>query len=63
MEMVRSLARQFGIPFYNFKSGEGELRFLVVREGKLTGDFMLNLVHSTAGSPDAKSCLRELLNR
>lgn len=41
---VRSLARELGIPFYNFKSGEGELRFLVVREGKLTGDFMLNLV-------------------
>jgi 23S rRNA (uracil1939-C5)-methyltransferase len=41
---VRSLARKLGIPFYNFRSGEGELRFLVVREGKLTGDFMLNLV-------------------
>ena len=28
----------------NERTGDGELRFLVVREGKLTGDFMLNLV-------------------
>ncbi len=41
---VRTLARRLNIPFYNFRSGEGELRFLVVREGKLTGDLMLNLV-------------------
>ncbi len=44
LDTVRKLARQFGVPFYNFRDGSGELRFLVVREGKLTGDFMLNIV-------------------
>lgn len=44
LEVVRRAAIDLQIPFMNERTGEGELRFLVVREGKLTGDFMLNLV-------------------
>jgi 23S rRNA (uracil1939-C5)-methyltransferase len=44
LKFIRQRAAELEIPFYNFRSSEGELRFLVVREGKLTGDFMLNLV-------------------
>lgn len=41
---IREKARELGICFMEETTGIGELRFLVVREGKLTGDFMLNLV-------------------
>lgn len=44
LDVVRRAAIDLQIPFMNERTGEGELRFLVVREGKLTGDFMLNLV-------------------
>lgn len=44
LDIVRQTALEMQVPFMNERSGEGELRFLVVREGKLTGDFMLNLV-------------------
>ncbi len=44
LEIVRKAAIELQIPFMNERTGDGELRFLVVREGKLTGDFMLNLV-------------------
>ncbi|MGB5106337.1 MAG: 23S rRNA (uracil(1939)-C(5))-methyltransferase RlmD [Candidatus Zixiibacteriota bacterium] len=44
LDIVRQSAIELNIPFMNERSGVGELRFLVVREGKLTGDLMLNLV-------------------
>ncbi len=44
LHRIRDKARELGISFMDEKSGSGELRFLVVREGKLTDEFMLNLV-------------------
>ncbi len=44
LDLVRRTARRLGITYMEERSGVGQLRFLVVREGKLTGDFMLNLV-------------------
>jgi 23S rRNA (uracil1939-C5)-methyltransferase len=44
LKLIRSKAHELGISFMDERTGSGELRFLVVREGKLTGDFMLNLV-------------------
>jgi 23S rRNA (uracil1939-C5)-methyltransferase len=44
LETVKRTARNLNIPFYDYNTGEGELRFLVVREGKLTDDLMLNVV-------------------
>ncbi len=44
LAVVRRTARQLQIPFYDYRIGRGQLRFLVVREGKRTGDLMLNLV-------------------
>lgn len=41
---VRSLCRASGIPVYSTETGEGYLRNLVIREGKRTGDRMVNLV-------------------
>jgi 23S rRNA (uracil1939-C5)-methyltransferase len=47
LHLVRRLARELGIQFYDDQSKEGELRFLVVREGKMTGELMLNVVTFT----------------
>lgn len=47
LELIRSKARELEIPFYDESTETGELRFLVVREGKLTDELMLNLVTRT----------------
>jgi 23S rRNA (uracil1939-C5)-methyltransferase len=44
LKVVREKARALRIPFFNYRTGGGQLRFLVVREGKMTGDLMLNVV-------------------
>jgi 23S rRNA (uracil1939-C5)-methyltransferase len=44
LKLVRDTARALEIPFYDQARGGGELRFLVVREGKFTDDLMLNVV-------------------
>lgn len=44
LRTVRKAARTLGIQFLDYRTGEGQIRFLVVREGKLTDDFMLNVV-------------------
>jgi 23S rRNA (uracil1939-C5)-methyltransferase len=44
LTLIRGKARELGIDFYDEANETGELRFLVVREGKLTDELMLNLV-------------------
>jgi len=46
VETVRGYAVERGLSVYGLKSHRGLLRYLVVREGKNTGDFMVNLVTS-----------------
>ncbi len=43
---VRDFTVERGIPIYGFKSHRGLFRFLVVREGKLTGETMIVIVTS-----------------
>ncbi len=43
---ARSLFRAQGLSVYDQESGEGLLRFLMVREGKRTGEAMVNVVTS-----------------
>lgn len=52
MNVVTSWATKHQIPVYVRKSGEGDLRHLVIREGKNTGERLVNLV--------AKSSTRHL---
>lgn len=47
LDLIRRTARELGIEFYDETTETGELRFLVVREGKLTDELMLNLVTHT----------------
>ncbi|MFQ5521322.1 MAG: 23S rRNA (uracil(1939)-C(5))-methyltransferase RlmD [Candidatus Methylomirabilia bacterium] len=43
---ARRAVQQRGLPVYDEESGEGLLRFLMLREGKRTGEVMANLVTS-----------------
>ena len=52
---TKDLLRQSGLPCYNIKTHEGVWRFLVVREGGNTGNFMLNLITSTQQSEKCRS--------
>ncbi|MFQ5829757.1 MAG: 23S rRNA (uracil(1939)-C(5))-methyltransferase RlmD [Candidatus Methylomirabilia bacterium] len=44
---VRGYIRERRLPVYDEESGEGLLRFLMLREGKRTGEAMVNVVTST----------------
>ncbi len=43
-QTVKSLVIETGLPAYNIKNHTGFWRFLVIREGKNTGDLMLNII-------------------
>lgn len=45
---VRAWAKATGLPFWNTKTHEGFFRYLVIREGKNTGERMVTLVTSDA---------------
>ena len=46
LRTVRQYANSAGLSVYDLKKHEGLLRFLVVREGKKSGEVMVNLVVS-----------------
>lgn len=45
---VRAWAKSTGLPFWNSKTHEGFFRYLVIREGKNTGERMVTLVTSAS---------------
>ncbi|TAK05590.1 23S rRNA (uracil(1939)-C(5))-methyltransferase RlmD [Patescibacteria group bacterium] len=49
---VRVWAKRHGLTFWNGRSGTGLLRYLMIREGKHTGERLLNLVTSAEPLPD-----------
>ena len=51
MAAVRGWAVVHGLPTYHLKSHKGFLRYLVVREGKNTGQRLLNLVTAEGDAP------------
>jgi 23S rRNA (uracil1939-C5)-methyltransferase len=44
LRLVRRLAAESGLPAYTTRTHEGFWRYLVVREGKRTGDLLVNIV-------------------
>ncbi|MBI5836362.1 MAG: 23S rRNA (uracil(1939)-C(5))-methyltransferase RlmD [Candidatus Eisenbacteria bacterium] len=44
VEVLRALARRDGLPAYDLRSHEGELRFVALRESRATGELLVNLV-------------------
>ncbi len=50
---VRVWAKRHGLTFWDGRSGTGLLRYLMIREGKHTGERLVNLVTSAEALPEA----------
>lgn len=62
LDVVREAARALDIPFYDQSTGAGELRFLVVREGKLTDQLVLNVVTCNRGFDNRDQFFAEIID-
>lgn len=60
VERVRELARRSGKPAYHSRRHEGFWRYLVVREGKNTGQTMVNLVTHEGPIPNQQEIVETL---
>jgi 23S rRNA (uracil1939-C5)-methyltransferase len=58
LKAVRTWGRQSGIPPYSIKSQHGYWRFLVIREGKRTGQTLVHLV--TSDQPEHEEAVKTL---
>ena len=62
VESVRRVAQQLHISAYDLKQHEGILRFLVVRDGKRTGEVMVNLVVASYPDPKVDQLVAQVLS-
>ncbi len=60
VKAITAAARDSGLPAYDPYRHQGFWRNLVIREGKFTGGFLVNLVTTSAGEPDAAKILSTL---
>ncbi len=61
VEAVRAFARSAGLRVYDLRSHRGLLRFVTVREGKGTGEVMVNLVTSEEPFPERAGVVEAVL--
>ncbi len=59
-DLCRDFARKQGLKAFSNTSGEGLLRHVIVREGKHTGNVMLNIVTSAEYFPQMDRFVRYL---
>ncbi|USS40742.1 23S rRNA (uracil(1939)-C(5))-methyltransferase RlmD [Thermococcus aggregans] len=52
LNALREFIEDFGIQLWDLKKSEGFLRYIVLREGKFTGELMVNLVTSEGELPE-----------
>ncbi|TAK03761.1 23S rRNA (uracil(1939)-C(5))-methyltransferase RlmD [Patescibacteria group bacterium] len=57
---VREWTRKTGLPFWDAKTQTGFFRYLVIREGKNTGERMVMIVTARPEAPQAHQALQEL---
>jgi len=62
LETLREIIARVGLTAYGLKSHKGLLRYCVVRDGKHTGDVMVNIVTSGDDFPAAGECVDALRN-
>ena len=60
---VRAFVRERGLSIYDQETGEGLLRFLMLREGKTKGEAMVNVVTGAATFPEAHELAARLRQR
>ncbi len=61
--LIREFARKNQISIYNLKTHQGFLRFLTIREGKNTGEVMVNLVTNKGDFPLGKILAEGLITK
>jgi 23S rRNA (uracil1939-C5)-methyltransferase len=61
LRVVREWCRETGLPAYSTRTHQGFWRFLVIREGKRTGQTLVNLMTSSQG--DHEEVVERLANR
>lgn len=52
LKSLREFIEDFNLSLYDIKKDEGFLRYIVIREGKFTGEIMINLVTKEGKLPD-----------
>jgi len=60
VNFVRDRSIELGLPPYHIRKHEGYLRFLVIREGKFTGQMLVNIVTGAGEYEDIKKLGREI---
>lgn len=60
VQFIREFVRENRISIYNLKTHQGLLRFLTIREGKNTGEIMVNLVTDQGNFPQGKILAQKL---
>lgn len=63
VEFIRKRSNQLGLPPYHIVRHEGYLRFLVIREGKFTGEVLVNIVTGKGEFPQLKALGEEIGKR
>ncbi len=60
VEFIRRRSTELGLPPYHIARHEGYLRFLVIREGKFTGEALVNIVTAKGEFPQLKVMSEEI---
>jgi 23S rRNA (uracil1939-C5)-methyltransferase len=63
LRTLGQLTRDTGLPAYNIRNHTGFWRFLVLREGKETGDLLLNLITSSQAPDRGKETLDWIVHK
>ena len=63
LNWFREFVRTHKIPAYDVRNHHGYLRFLMLREGKKTGEIMINIVTSSAEFPNSEELVSELTQK
>jgi 23S rRNA (uracil1939-C5)-methyltransferase len=60
---LRGYVKSRQIPVYDVMFHRGYMRFVIIREGKLTGQTMVNIVTNYGAFPDAEDMVKSLLSK
>ena len=63
LKTVKDLASQTDLPPYSIRNHTGFYRFLIIREGKNTGDLMLNFVTSSQAPNEGEDSMKWIVHK
>lgn len=63
IQVVKEICRELGVKAYNEETHKGDLRHIMARYGKQTGELMVVLITRTADLPYQKKLVEEIVSR